>query len=165
MQPALSVKLQAFEGPLDLLLHLIDKNKVNIYDIPIAEITDRTAMTLTVPFSPDEAARITPGAAAEIIFLSYSGSVSGTVARVYDTPSALSGGREGVYVEISFKNPGALAGGETASARIGSAACMENGQAQAATSQTLYATQSGQGTSLPIDTASAFSVGAAKMTF
>ena len=32
----ISVKLQAFEGPLDLLLHLIDKNKVNIYDIPIA---------------------------------------------------------------------------------------------------------------------------------
>ena len=29
----ISVKLQAFEGPLDLLLHLIDKNKVNIYDI------------------------------------------------------------------------------------------------------------------------------------
>ncbi len=35
----LSVKLQVFEGPLDLLLHLIDKNKVNIYDIPIVEIT------------------------------------------------------------------------------------------------------------------------------
>ena len=34
-------KLQAFEGPLDLLLHLIDKNKINIYDIPIAEITDQ----------------------------------------------------------------------------------------------------------------------------
>ena len=33
------VKLEAFEGPLDLLLHLIDKNKVNIYDIPIVEIT------------------------------------------------------------------------------------------------------------------------------
>lgn len=33
------VKLQVFEGPLDLLLHLIEKNKVNIYDIPIAEIT------------------------------------------------------------------------------------------------------------------------------
>ncbi len=26
------VKLEAFEGPLDLLLHLIDKNKINIYD-------------------------------------------------------------------------------------------------------------------------------------
>ena len=33
------VKLQAFEGPLNLLLHLIDKNKVNIYDIPIVMIT------------------------------------------------------------------------------------------------------------------------------
>ena len=35
------VKLQAFEGPLDLLLHLIDKNKIDIYDIPIAQITDQ----------------------------------------------------------------------------------------------------------------------------
>lgn len=38
---ALSIKLTAFEGPLDLLLHLIDKNKIDIYDIPIAEITDQ----------------------------------------------------------------------------------------------------------------------------
>lgn len=38
---ALSVKLEAFEGPLDLLLHLIEKNKIDIYDIPIAEITDQ----------------------------------------------------------------------------------------------------------------------------
>ncbi len=37
----LSVKLEAFEGPLDLLLHLLDKNKVSIYDIPIVEITDQ----------------------------------------------------------------------------------------------------------------------------
>lgn len=37
----LNVKLQIFEGPLDLLLHLLDKNKVNIYDIPIVEITNQ----------------------------------------------------------------------------------------------------------------------------
>lgn len=37
----LTVKLQVFEGPLDLLLHLLDKNKVNIYDIPIVEITNQ----------------------------------------------------------------------------------------------------------------------------
>ena len=36
---AIPVKLEAFEGPLDLLLHLIDKNKVSIYDIPIEKIT------------------------------------------------------------------------------------------------------------------------------
>lgn len=34
-----AVKLSTFEGPMDLLLHLIDKDQINIYDIPIAEIT------------------------------------------------------------------------------------------------------------------------------
>lgn len=34
-------KVAAFEGPLDLLLHLIDKNEVDIYDIPIRMITDQ----------------------------------------------------------------------------------------------------------------------------
>ena len=38
---SIPVKLQVFEGPLDLLLHLIDKNKVDIYDIPIVEITNQ----------------------------------------------------------------------------------------------------------------------------
>ena len=38
---AIEIKLQAYEGPMDLLLHLIDKNKVNIYDIPIALITEQ----------------------------------------------------------------------------------------------------------------------------
>ncbi len=42
----IDVKLDAFEGPLDLLLHLIEKNKVNIYDIPIAEITEQYLMYL-----------------------------------------------------------------------------------------------------------------------
>ncbi len=35
------VKLEVFEGPLDLLLHLIDKNKIDIYDIPIVMITNQ----------------------------------------------------------------------------------------------------------------------------
>src|ERR671927_1794807 len=38
---AYPVKLEAFEGPLDLLLHLIRKHEVNIYDIPIALITQQ----------------------------------------------------------------------------------------------------------------------------
>ena len=36
-----SYRLDSFEGPLDLLLTLIQKNKVSIYDIPILEITDQ----------------------------------------------------------------------------------------------------------------------------
>ena len=35
------VKLEAFEGPMDLLLHLIEKNKIDIYDIPISELTQQ----------------------------------------------------------------------------------------------------------------------------
>lgn len=35
------IKLEVFEGPLDLLLHLIEKNKVDIYDIPIVLITEQ----------------------------------------------------------------------------------------------------------------------------
>jgi segregation and condensation protein A len=38
-ESALNVKLEVFEGPLDLLLHLIKKNEIDIYDIPIAVIT------------------------------------------------------------------------------------------------------------------------------
>ncbi len=47
------VKLEAYEGPLDLLLQLIEKNKVSIYDIPIAEITDQYIATIS-RFSPED---------------------------------------------------------------------------------------------------------------
>src|ERR1700730_10386392 len=43
---AYPVKLEHFEGPLDLLLHLIKKNEVNIYDIPIARITQQYLDTI-----------------------------------------------------------------------------------------------------------------------
>jgi segregation and condensation protein A len=36
---AITIKLQAFEGPLDLLVHLIKKNQMNVYDIQITVIT------------------------------------------------------------------------------------------------------------------------------
>lgn len=37
----LQYRLEAFEGPLDLLLTLISKNKIDIYDIPIAELIEQ----------------------------------------------------------------------------------------------------------------------------
>lgn len=36
-----NVKIDAFEGPLDLLLHLINRLEIDIYDIPVAEITEQ----------------------------------------------------------------------------------------------------------------------------
>jgi len=41
-----SIKLDSFEGPLDLLLHMIEKAEVDIYDIPIAEITEQYLATI-----------------------------------------------------------------------------------------------------------------------
>lgn len=35
------IKIKDFEGPFDLLFYLIEKNKIDIYDIPIVEITDQ----------------------------------------------------------------------------------------------------------------------------
>ena len=43
---AIPVRLDQFEGPLDLLLHLIKKNEVSIYDIPIALITTQYLQTI-----------------------------------------------------------------------------------------------------------------------
>ena len=45
--------LPTFEGPLELLLHLINKNEVNIYDIPISEITEQFLEYLDYVISPD----------------------------------------------------------------------------------------------------------------
>src|SRR5262245_57468565 len=45
---AIPVRLDNFEGPLDLLLHLIKKHEVNIYDIPIALITQQYLDTIAL---------------------------------------------------------------------------------------------------------------------
>lgn len=41
MNESYQVKLDAFEGPLDLLLHLINQYEIDIYDIPVAQITEQ----------------------------------------------------------------------------------------------------------------------------
>jgi len=41
LSKACTIKIQNFEGPFDLLFHLIEQNKINIYDIPINVITDQ----------------------------------------------------------------------------------------------------------------------------
>ena len=37
----INIKLESFEGPMDLLYSLIIKNKIDIYDIPIVQLTDQ----------------------------------------------------------------------------------------------------------------------------
>ena len=126
---------------------------------PVAQVEDSRSLTLTVPFWTGDAAALSPGQAAVISFPARAETVAGTVKRVYDTPTALSGGREGVYVELSFQNPGAVLAGETASAAVGDAACLESGTVEAAASQSIYAAQSGQIASLSIQAGSAVASG------
>ncbi|MCL4440765.1 MAG: segregation/condensation protein A [Firmicutes bacterium] len=45
---AYQIKLEVFEGPFDLLFHLIEKNEVDIYDIPIAKITEQYLEYITM---------------------------------------------------------------------------------------------------------------------
>lgn len=51
----MEVRLSAFEGPFDLLFHLIEKNEIDIQDIPIAELTDQY-LAVIASASPDETA-------------------------------------------------------------------------------------------------------------
>ena len=53
MDAPYNVRLEVFEGPLDLLLHLVRKNRVNIYDIPVALILDQYLGYLDVMESLD----------------------------------------------------------------------------------------------------------------
>ena len=131
---------------------------------PIAQVVDSQNLKLTVPFWVEDATSFTPGASAVISFPNRADTVTGTVERIYDTPSALSGGRTGVYVEFSFQNPGTVLSGDSASAAVGPAVCMESGTVSNTTEQTIYATQSGQVLTLPIQTGSAVTVGQTVMT-
>ena len=130
----------------------------------IASLVDSANLTLTVPFAAEDAAAMAPGNTAAITFPGQAGTVTGTVERVYDTSTALSGGREGVYVEFSFRNPGAVLSGTAALASVGGAACMEAGTVANATEQSIYATQSGQVASLPIQAGTAVTAGQTVMT-
>lgn len=51
--PVLELELEVFSGPLDLLLALIDKQKIDIYDIPIADITEQYMAYLAAMVTPD----------------------------------------------------------------------------------------------------------------
>lgn len=131
---------------------------------PIAQVVDSQNLKLTVPFFTEDAAGFSVGAAATISFPSRAETVTGTVERIYDTPSALPGGRTGVYVELSFRNPGTVLSGDTASASVGGVACMDTGTVSYATEQSICATQSGQVVSLPIQEGTSVTAGQTVMT-
>ena len=111
---------------------------------PVAQVVDSRNLKLTVPFTPEDAQSISAGAAAVIVFPQTGEELSGQVVRVYPNETVLTSGRRGVYVELSFSNPGAVSSGTQAQAKVGSAACMEAGSVEYAADAAVYASQAGR---------------------
>lgn len=131
---------------------------------PVAKVVDSLNLKLTVPFSLEDAAALTPGSAAVISFPGMADTLTGTVVRVYDTPVALSGSRTGVNVEFSFRNPGPLASGASAMASVNGVQCMEAGTIAYATEQAIYSAQSGQVLTLSIQEGESVTAGQTILT-
>lgn len=131
---------------------------------PVAQVVDNLNLELTVPFAPEDAATLAPGAAALITFPGMAGTLPGTVARVYDAPVALSGSRTGVNVTFTFRNPGTLSNQSTATASVNGVQCMEAGAVAYGAEQSIYAAQSGQVLTLSIQEGQTVSPGQAVCT-
>ena len=131
---------------------------------PVAQVVDSLNLKLTVPFSLEDAAALTPGSAAVISFPGMADTLTGTVVRVYDTPVALSGSRTGVNVEFSLRNPGPLASGASAMASVNGVQCMEAGTIAYATEQAIYSAQSGQVLTLSIQEGESVTAGQTILT-
>ena len=58
-----NIRLENFEGPLDLLLYFIKRDKIDIYDIPITEITNEYIQVI------DEAKKLDVSIAGEFLFM------------------------------------------------------------------------------------------------
>lgn len=126
---------------------------------PVAQVVDNINLKLVVPFSLEDAAALTPGAAAVISFPGKANTLPGKVVRVYDAPVALSGSRTGINVEFSFQNTGTLSNETSAMASVNGVLCMEAGTISYSTEQSIYAAQSGQVTKLSLQVGQSVSSG------
>ena len=126
---------------------------------PIADITDTSVMSLTLPFLSADTASIQPGQRASVTISGTLETLEGTVESVASADQVGNGGSLIRQVKIQVVNPGAITEGTQATARIGSAACAAAGSFQAKSSQTVTATGSGEVVSLQVSEGSRVSSG------
>ncbi len=110
----------------------------------IADVVDSRNLLLKIPFLVSDKESLYPGAQAEVTMRDSGFTLYGTVSKLYDSPQAFDGGKEGIMVEISLHNPGAVKAGERAYARVGSAISLSDGEFLHLAERGIYATQSGQ---------------------
>lgn len=126
---------------------------------PIADISDTSTMTLTVPFQSADAQRIAVGSSAQVTLAGTLETLTGTVESVANADLVGNGGALVRQVKIRVQNPGALTTSTTATAKVGSIACAGSGTFEANLTQTVVATGSGEVVSLNVSTGSRVSAG------
>lgn len=126
---------------------------------PIADISDTSTMTLTVPFQSADAQRIAVGSSAQVTLAGTLETLTGTVESVANADLVGNGGALVRQVKIRVQNPGALTTSTTATAKVGSIACAGIGTFEANLTQTVVATGSGEVVSLNVSTGSRVSAG------
>ena len=156
---ASSLQVKAIGGGVVQTLHVQEGDLVSA-GTAIADITDTSTMTLTVPFQAGDAAHISAGQTAQITLSGTLETLSGTVESVASADQVGSGGALVRQVKIRLTNPGALTDATTATARVGSYACAAGGTLSPRLRQTITAAASGEITSLNVSVGSRVSAGA-----
>ena len=155
---ASSLQVKAIGGGVVQTLHVQEGDLVSA-GTAIADITDTSTMTLTVPFQAADAAHISAGQTAQVTLSGTLETLSGTVESVASADQVGSGGALVRQVKIRLTNPGALTDATTATARVGSYACAAGGTLSPQLRQTITAAASGEITSLNVSVGSRVSAG------
>ena len=126
---------------------------------PIADISDTSSMTLTLPFQSADAARISVGQSAQVTLAGTMEILPGTVEYVAGADQVGSGGALIRQVKIRVNNPGALTESTSATAKVGTVSCAAGGTFEARLSQTITAQAGGEVTALNVSVGSRISGG------
>lgn len=156
---ASSLQVKAIGGGVVQTLHVQEGDLVSA-GTAIADITDTSTMTLTVPFQAGDAAHISAGQTAQVTLSGTLETLTGTVESVASADQVGNGGALVRQVKIRLTNPGALTDATTATARVGNYACASGGTLSPRLRQTITAAASGEITNLNVSVGSRVSAGA-----
>ena len=156
---ASSLQVKAIGGGVVQTLHVQEGDLVSA-GTAIADITDTSTMTLTVPFQAGDAAHISAGQTAQVTLSGTLETLTGTVESVASADQVGNGGALVRQVKIRLTNPGALTETTSATARVGTYACAAGGTLSPQLRQTITAAASGEITNLNVSVGSRVSAGA-----
>ena len=155
---ASSLQVKAIGGGVVQTLHVQEGDLVSA-GTAIADITDTSTMTLTVPFQAGDAAHISAGQTAQVTLSGTLETLTGTVESVASADQVGNGGALVRQVKIRLTNPGALTETTSATARVSTYACAAGGTLSPQLRQTITAAASGEITSLNVSVGSRVSAG------